>query len=70
MKVSQMPDLAVEILSPRQVVDYLVRKINAYFELGVKSCWLVMPSLDEVRFYLAPTLLRGSVYFSGDNIDA
>jgi len=49
-----MPDLAIEILSPRQAVDYLVRKINAYFKLGVKSCWLVIPSLDEVRVFSQP----------------
>jgi len=54
VKVSQMPDLAIEILSPRQAIDYLIRKINAYFELGVKSCWLVIPSLDEVRVFSQP----------------
>ncbi len=54
VRVSQMPDLAIEILSPRQAVDYLVRKINAYFKLGVKSCWLVIPSLDEVRVFSQP----------------
>ncbi len=54
VKVSQMPDLVIEILSPRQAIDYLIRKINAYFELGVKSGWLVMPSLDEVRVFSQP----------------
>ncbi|OAD23950.1 hypothetical protein THIOM_000201 [Candidatus Thiomargarita nelsonii] len=54
VRVSQMPDLAIEILSPRQAVDYLIRKINAYFKLGVKSCWLVIPSLDEVRVFSQP----------------
>lgn len=51
LTVSQMPDLAIEVLSPTQSVSYLVRKIKAYFALGVKSCWLVMPSLDEVRIF-------------------
>lgn len=54
IKVSQMPDLVVEILSPRQAVDYLIRKIHAYFELGVSSCWLVMPTLDEIRVFSQP----------------
>jgi len=49
--VSQMPDLAIEVLSPSQSVSYLVRKIKAYFALGVRSCWLVMPSLDEIRVF-------------------
>ncbi len=52
--VSQMPELAIEVLSPRQSVSYLVRKIKAYFALGIKSCWLVMPSLEEVRVFSQP----------------
>ncbi len=51
LKVSQMPDLIIEILSPRQAVSYLVRKIKAYFELGVKSCWLVDPDQKIIIVY-------------------
>jgi Uma2 family endonuclease len=54
LTVSQMPDLAVEILSPRQAVSYLVRKIKAYFELGVKSCWLVIPTTQSITVYSHP----------------
>ncbi|MCK5872171.1 MAG: Uma2 family endonuclease [Methylococcales bacterium] len=54
VKVTQMPDLVIEILSPRQALDYLIRKIHAYFKLGIKSCWLVMPALDEVRVFSQP----------------
>jgi Uma2 family endonuclease len=54
VKVSQMPDLAIEILSPRQSVGYLIRKIKAFFALGVKSCWLVMPSLETIRVFSQP----------------
>jgi len=51
LKVSQMPDLAIEILSPRQAVTYLIRKINAYFAAGVRSCWLVIPSTKYIGVY-------------------
>jgi len=51
LKVSQMPDLAIEILSPRQASSYLVRKIKAYFALGVKSCWLVDPDQKIITVY-------------------
>ncbi len=54
LKVSQMPDLAIEILSPRQAISYLVRKINAYFELGVKSSWLVDPEQKIITVYSRP----------------
>jgi len=52
--VSQMPDLAIEILSPRQSLGYLIRKTKAYFELGVKSCWIVNPGMQTVAVYSQP----------------
>jgi Uma2 family endonuclease len=54
LTVSQMPDLAIEILSPRQSIGYLIRKTKAYFELGVKSCWIVNPSMQTVTVYSHP----------------
>jgi Uma2 family endonuclease len=51
LKVSQMPALAIEVLSPSQSVNFLLRKIKAYFALGVKSCWLVMPSVEVINVY-------------------
>jgi len=52
--VSEMPDLAIEILSSRQSLGYLIRKIKAYFELGVKSCWIVNPGMQTVVVYSQP----------------
>jgi Uma2 family endonuclease len=49
--VSKMPDLAIEILSPRQATSYLIRKIKAYFVLGVQSCWLVDPGRQIITVY-------------------
>jgi len=40
MTVSQMPNLVIEILSPRQSVDYLIRKLKAFFALG-KDIFLI-----------------------------
>lgn len=54
IKVSQMPDLVIEILSPRQSIDYLVRKTRAYFELGVRTGWLVNPDQKIITVY-SPT---------------
>jgi len=55
LRVSQMPDLVIEILSPRQAISYLIRKVKAYFELGVKSCWLVVPSMEAIDIYSQPS---------------
>lgn len=49
-------NLAIEVLSPSQSVSFLIRKIKAYFALGVKSCWLVAPSMEIVNVYSQPNL--------------
>jgi Uma2 family endonuclease len=54
VRVTKMPDLAVEVLSPTQAINDLLKKIKAYFAFGVKACWLVIPSLDEVRVFSQP----------------
>jgi Uma2 family endonuclease len=51
MKMSNMPLLSIEILSPTQCVEDMLTKIQAYFALGVKSCWLVIPALTSVIVY-------------------
>jgi len=51
VRVTQIPDLAIEVLSPSQTVNELLKKIDAFFALGVKSCWLMMPSLEEIRVF-------------------
>jgi len=54
LRVTKMPDLAIEVLSPTQAINDLLKKIKAYFAFGVKACWLVIPSLDEVRVFSQP----------------
>ena len=50
----QLPLTTIEILSPAQAFDELVDKARAYFEAGVKSCWIVMPKVQAVFVYSAP----------------
>ncbi len=43
-KESEAPITTVEIISPSQSIDEMIRKIlNLYFPFGIKSAWLVMP---------------------------
>jgi len=58
LRVSQMPNLAIEVLSPSQSVGGLVRKIKAFFALGVKSCWLVIPVNESITIYSKPDVFR------------
>jgi Uma2 family endonuclease len=51
LRVSQIPNLAIEVLSPKQMISEILGKFKAYFALGVKSCWLVVPALKTVTVY-------------------
>ena len=54
MKMSQMPSLVIEILSPKQTIQEIITKFDAFFALGVKSCWLVVPATESITVYSAP----------------
>jgi len=50
-KRTDMPILVVEILSPNQGISELMNKFEAYFALGIKSCWLVIPPNETITIY-------------------
>lgn len=54
LKRTDMPLLAVEILSPRQGIDDILAKFKAYFALSIKSCWLIIPSNESITVYSTP----------------
>ena len=54
LKMKEMPLLAIEILSPRQGMNDMVAKLQAYFALGIKSCWLVIPAIQSITVYPKP----------------
>ena len=45
------PLLTIEILSPEQKLQDLIDKTYRYFDFGVKSCWIVLPSLKTIMVY-------------------
>lgn len=51
--MTQMPLTAVEIISPSQAHEEILAKFERYFNAGVQSCWLVMPSLQAIAVYSA-----------------
>jgi Uma2 family endonuclease len=67
LKMTEMPLLAIEILSPKQGVQEIVEKIDAYFALGVRSCWLIDPTTAIVVVYSA--LDERNVFAAGEVID-
>jgi Uma2 family endonuclease len=54
LKMKDMPLLVIEVLSPRQSMNDTIAKFQAYFALGIKSCWLVMPAIKSITIYLQP----------------
>jgi Uma2 family endonuclease len=49
--MTQMPLTVVEIISPSQGLDEILDTFEWYFNAGVRSCWLVMPSLQAISVY-------------------
>ena len=54
IRVTEPPLGVVEILSPTQSLNDLVDKADRYIEKGVKSCWIIIPSLGGVAIYSEP----------------
>lgn len=56
------PDLAVEVVSPTEKPDELMRKISDYLRYGTEQVWAIYPAKKEVHVYRhddnAPTIYR------------
>ena len=46
-----VPDLAVEVVSPSDVADDLMEKIEEYFQVGVRLVWVIYPRFGVVHIY-------------------
>ena len=53
-----IPNLAVEVVSRTDSVDYIVDKIAEYFHAGVERVWVVFPSQEQVYIYDSPNSVR------------
>jgi Uma2 family endonuclease len=51
IQMTEPPLCAIEILSPTQSINELIYKAEKYFQVGVKSCWLVIPLLKNVYVF-------------------
>jgi len=53
-RMTEMPLVAIEILSPRRGFDEILEKFKVYFALGIRSCWLVAPAINAISIYSDP----------------
>jgi Uma2 family endonuclease len=52
------PELAVEVISPYDLAQAVVTKLQEYFLAGVQSVWQVWPNVEQVHVYTSPTAVR------------
>ena len=50
-----VPNLAVEVVSPHDLVEELMAKIQEYFQAGVELVWVVYPQQRTVHVYQSLT---------------
>jgi Uma2 family endonuclease len=65
------PDLAVEIVSPNDLYEKVITKVEDYFGAGVRQVWLISPEHRSVTIYRTPTqlaILTEAEDLSGDDL--
>jgi Uma2 family endonuclease len=62
-----VPDLAVEITSPTDLIDDLMDKLEEYFVAGVRLVWVIYPKHRKIYAYDSPTSVR--ILRIGDELD-
>jgi Uma2 family endonuclease len=67
LKMTEMPLLAIEVLSPTQGMQELVDKFRIYFAAGIQSCWLIIPMAQSVIVYNSIELAK--TFNTGELID-
>jgi Uma2 family endonuclease len=56
--IPAVPELAVEVISPREPLWDVRRRIGEYFAAGVQAVWVILPDAAEAHCYSAPTEVR------------
>lgn len=67
VKMEELPLLAIEVVSPMQVVQKVVEKMDIYTAAGIPSCWMVLPYPTTVTVYNAET---EKSFIEGDIVDS
>ena len=53
-----IPDLAVEVLSPSNRYEEVIRKLRQYFQYGVSEVWIISPEERIAQVFTSPVSLR------------
>jgi Uma2 family endonuclease len=52
IRMTDLPLTAIEIISPTQGQEDIMKKFEAYFSNGIKSCWFVQTFNDSISVFL------------------
>ncbi len=70
LRVKEMPLCVMEIVSQSQSSVEIVAKCRAYFQMGVKSCWLIDPCLKLVVVYQGQIRQKKAYLEGGETVVA
>ena len=62
-----VPDLTVEVISESNSANAVARKIEEYFQAGVRRVWVIYASTSKIYVYESPTQVR--ILQLGDELD-
>ena len=62
-----VPDLTVEVISESNSANAVARKIEEYFQAGVRRVWVIYASTNKIYVYESPTQVR--ILQLGDELD-
>jgi Uma2 family endonuclease len=49
-----VPDLAIEVISPSDMMSAVLREVHDYFKAGVTRVWVIYPEQAEIYIYSTP----------------
>jgi Uma2 family endonuclease len=53
-----VPNLAIEVISPKNLANDVVQKIEDYFKTGAQRVWVIYPNVSKVYEYDSPSSVR------------
>ncbi len=62
-----VPDAAIEVISPNDMIEEVLVKLDEYFRVGVRLAWVVFPQQQLVYVYESYTQIR--VLTRADTLD-
>lgn len=62
------PELAIEIMSPSNPWDDVLKKVSEYFEIGVQEVWVISMSIRGATVFKSLTEMQGYTLANGDSL--